>query len=623
MRGMSISRLLSVLISLGILIAAVYSIGGYYLLKKATEKSIEMESLNRTFYVNKEMAGLYNRISDAYESREVEMYEALRYAQRYFKSHGREASLESLKQRLISDHNESIYEVFQINEAYVIDRTTYPNDLGLDFKHWQSPYRLLQDIYDHPGKIDLSMIIHSASYVDMRRFIVQRAEDDSYLIQLGLTLERDYLQQKSIISLQEKIPTLINTRVYQVFGSPRAPKDVERWWMMEIHEHTGNPQMLQDDVSDEFQKIIISMIPSPQSFINRKARQKYYIDLFKEHHYLDSYFYKEERYIHRIVMPLSSRFTLYNESVSLIVMDFDESVGQERLMMMNIMVTLLWAFLLLLTLIAVWLVRSRIIIPLFMMQSQMRMSESVSLSTLPNSDDEVGSISRAYNHLLEDLHREISSNKALLQEFKLFAGNAIHQIRTPLSVIKIALEMMESKNREAEQQIRSSLVSIEHMYDALSYVVQHDKVVYIPEKIDFSELFEMRIKVFTVVAEAHDMRFDIHIEPDLYVSMSRQEAEYLIDNNLSNVIKFSRAGSMMTLSLRRIKSEIMLSFWSYGEMIEDSRLIFKRYFREDKCKRGSGIGLNMVDTICRRYNIMIEVEYLDEQNRFTYYIEAM
>ncbi len=623
MRQLSIRALFFVLLSAGMSIAAIYSFGGYYLLKKETERAIQVESLNRASYAAKEMAGLYDRITDAYKEHESGMYGALKHAQQYFKINGRDASLEALKTQLMMEHEETLYEVFHINDQYVIDRTTYPNDLGLDFKLWENPHKLLDGIFKEPGAIDLSMIIHSASYVDMRRFIVQRAEDDDYLIQLGLTLDRDYLQQHTIISLQKKIPTLLNTRVYQVFGSPRAPKDIERWWMMEVHEKSGNPQMIQDDVSSEFTEILTPMLPVSKSFTNRKERQKYFIELFKEKRYLDTYFWQDKKYVHRVVMPLSSRFSLYNESISLIVIEFDESESQHKLLMMNIMVGFLWLFLGLFVFAALWLVRSRIILPLTLMQTKMRNVEVVSLSKIPCQRDEVGSIARTYNQLLDDLHREIYSNKVLLHEFKVFAGNAIHQIRTPLSVIKIALEMAESQNREAEQQIQASLVSIEHMYDILSYMVQHDKMEYPHQKVDLSALFEKRIAIFHVVADANDIRFNINIEPELFVMMNPIEAEYLVDNNLSNAIKFSKPGSVVTLSLRRSNDELVLTFLSFGDAIDDNVAIFQRHIREDESKGGSGIGLNMVDAICKHNNILIQVDYINEQNQFSYFIEAM
>ncbi len=622
MKYLNIRQLLSLLIGIGIILAVVYSVVGYYYLKQATAKAIEMESLNRAYVVTKQMGGLYDRIANEYEEREGEMYLALKEAQTYFEVNGRGASLEVLKAQLMQGREGSIYDVCLINRRYIIEATTYKADLGLDFHGLPKAHMVLQEVLDDPEMIDLSVVLHSGSYMNMRRYIVQHAVDGEYMVQLGLTLDRDYLEQRSILAIQKDVPTLISTESYQVFSSPRAPLDVERWWSMEFP-----PKAVHEidylKITEFFDKTIRLALDAPDDFSERAKRFRYIAEAFEANNYLDRYFWRDGVYIHWVVMPLYSRFNNYNESINLLVMEFDESASQKTLMTMSVMVTLLWLTLAGLALTVVWLVRYRIIIPLSLLQKKMSENESMPLSNMPNSRDEVGAITRAYNQLLDDLHREIYSNQVLLDQFKTFAGNAIHQIRTPLSVIKIALEMAESQNREAEQQIEASLVSIEHMYDTLSYMVQNEKVEYPPQKIDLSLLFENRIKVFNVVAEANDIAFSANITPGLHVMMNPTEAEYLIDNNLSNTIKFSKPGSVVTLSLRDSGDELILSFLNYGEAIQDVEAVFKRHVREDESKSGSGIGLNMVDTICKHNNILIQVDYANEQNQFSYFIEAM
>ncbi len=619
---LTIRKLLVVIILGGMLIAVTYSLSGYHYLKEATVKAIEMESLNGAYVVTKQMGGLYDRIANEYEEREDEMYLALREAQAYFEVNGRGASLEVLKAQLMQGREGSIYDVFLINRRYIIEATTYKADLGLDFHGLPKAHMVLQEVFDDPEMIDLSVVLHSGSYMNMRRYIVQHAVDGEYMVQLGLTLDRDYLEQRSILAIQKDVPTLISTESYQVFSSPRAPLDVERWWSMEFP-----PKAVHEidylKITEFFDKTIRLALDAPDDFSERSKRFRYIAEAFETKNYLDRYFWRDGVYVHWVAMPLYSRFNNYNESINLLVMEFDESESQRTLLLMNIMVGVLWTLLAILVFMTIWLIRIRIILPLSLLQNKIASEESVLMSKIPNVHDEVGSITRAYNRLLEDLHREIYSNEVIHEQFKVFAGNTIHQIRTPLSVIKIALEMAESQNREAEQQIEASLVSIEHMYDTLSYMVQHDKIEYPAEKIDLSTLFEKRIAVFQVVADANDVEFNMYIEPSLFVMMNPVEAEYLIDNNLSNAIKFSQPGAVVTLSLRRSSSELILSFLNYGEAIHDIEAVFQRHVREDESRSGSGIGLDMVDTICKHNNILVQVDYINEQNQFSYFIEAM
>ena len=622
MKHLSIRRLIILLVSVAVLIGLTYSFVGYYYLKQATEKAIKMESINRAYAVTKQMSGLYNYIATTYINREKDVYLALQEARRYLKEHGRDASLDVLKQQLMKDRNGSIYDVYLINSDYVIEATTYADDLGLDFKHLPKAHAVLLENFDDSKQIDLSPILHSGSDNNMRRYIVQQSMDGEYLVQLGQSLDKKSLEQQKIIAMQTYLPNLLNSETYQIFGWERAPLDIERWWMMEHHDMKVEVTLYDQTISN-FDAMMGEMLELPKGFSKRSVRFNYFRDAFKREAFLERYFWKDGRYIHWIVMPLFTQFNQHMESLNILVMEFDETASQETIKLMNIWVVLLWLFLGLMVAASVWLIQVRVIAVLSQLQQKMRKNESIALETLPNLKDEVGSISRVYNQLLDDLHREIYSNKVLLSEFKTFASNAIHQIRTPLSVIKIALEMAECKNKESEQQIKASLVSIEHMYDTLSYMVQHEKVEYLSEKLDLSALFEKRIAIFNVVALAHDITFSIDIEPNLYVMMNQTEAEYLIDNNLSNAIKFSQPDSTVTLTLRDTGDELLLSFLNYGEAIKDVSSVFKRHVREDESRSGSGIGLNMVDTICKHNNILIQVDYVNKQNQFLYFIEAM
>jgi hypothetical protein len=295
------------------ILAVAYSSVGYYFLKQATEKAIEMESLNRAYAVTKQMGGLYDRIANEYEEREDEMYLALKEAQTYFEVNGRGASLEVLKAQLMQGREGSVYDVFLINRRYIIEATTYKEDLGLDFKGLPKAYMVLQEVFVDPEMIDLSVVLHSGSYMNMRRYIVQHAIDGEYMVQLGLTIDRDYLEQRSILAIQEDVPTLISTESFQVFLSPRAPLDVERWWTME-HHHKSVQVADYDQIIRDFDKVIKTVLDVPDDFSEREKRFRYITEAFETKNYLDRCFWRDGAYIHWVVMPLYSRFNNYNES---------------------------------------------------------------------------------------------------------------------------------------------------------------------------------------------------------------------------------------------------------------------------------------------------------------------
>lgn len=622
-RRLNIRQLLYLLIAIGSVITLIYVSVTYIYIKDVTSSALQKESLNRAYYAAKKTTEAYDKIAYEYRKREGEQYRALEEAQAYFKTNGRQASLEVLKKKLTKGDEGSVYEVLLISKEMIIEQATFKPDIGLDFKKIPEARSILKRVYENPKTIDLSPIFYDNVAVTFKRYIVQRAIDADYLVQLSMQLDKSHALHTSIASLQKDVPNLVNSSLFQIFSDSITPFYVERQWLIEHTLKDKTEWMETRHDLEDFKVMMTPMLTLPNGAVSRAAFSSAISKVLDEEHYLEHYFWLDGRYIHRVLLPFFSYVNTYDDSQHLLVMDFDESEALHTLETMKYLMALLGLFLISLVIAVIWLLRSRIITPLVLIQQQMKQKQNVDLTKIPNRTDEMGSITFTYNQLLSDLKREILSNEELLAEFKIFTANAIHQIRTPLSVIKIALEMLESQNKEAEQQIAASLISIEHMYDSLSYMVQHDKVEYVIEKINLSALFAERVKLFQVVAQANDITFDLHIEPDLFTMMNRMEAEYLIDNNLSNAIKFGEPEKVITLSLRRTKDELILSFVNYGQQIRNVETIFQRHVREDETKHGSGIGLNMVELICKRNNILINVDYKNGQNRFLYYIEPI
>ena len=88
------------------------------------------------------------------------------------------------------------------------------------------------------------------------------------------------------------------------------------------------------------------------------------------------------------------------------------------------------------------------------------------------------------------------------------------------------------------------------------------------------------------------------VEPNLQIFMSKIEAGRLIDNNLSNAVKYSREGGIINLRLFEKSGKIVLVVEDEGEGIKDTSKLWKRYVRDEGVQGGFGLGLNIVQSIC-------------------------
>jgi signal transduction histidine kinase len=177
----------------------------------------------------------------------------------------------------------------------------------------------------------------------------------------------------------------------------------------------------------------------------------------------------------------------------------------------------------------------------------------------------------------------------------------------------------DDTHKEAKLHILSSLVSMEHMYDSLAFTLQNERIELPVSTLNLSSILEERVNLFTPVASSLDTLITATIHNGISVEMNQSELEYLIDNNLSNALKYGQPFKPIILTLRHSPKELILEFVSYGNPIQDTHAIFKRYTRQDESKQGSGIGLHIVATICERYHIVIQVTYGDGKNYFRYF----
>ncbi len=189
-----------------------------------------------------------------------------------------------------------------------------------------------------------------------------------------------------------------------------------------------------------------------------------------------------------------------------------------------------------------------------------------------------------------------------------FFNDAMHELKTPLGVMQLNLETLRKENEsKALRRLFSSMQNMILIYDDIEYHIKHDKATYQPEKIDFSYLLETRIEVFMDLAKVKNITITKDIVPDLFWTINRIELQRVIDNTLSNAIKYSPKNTAITVKLKLESTKLIFSVKDEGVGIKDKKKIFQRYSREDTIQGGFGIGLSIVKHICDKYHISIEI----------------
>lgn len=208
------------------------------------------------------------------------------------------------------------------------------------------------------------------------------------------------------------------------------------------------------------------------------------------------------------------------------------------------------------------------------------------------------------------IKQSIEPYKKLNSYLDEFLKDAMHELKTPIGIARINIDMLSLrlKNDKNILRVKSALKNMTIIYEDLEYYMQQHEVKNIKSSINLSTFLEKRVEFFNDLALSKDITFHKSIKEDIFINFNELEAYRLIDNNLSNAIKYSKNGSNIYISLSKNKNIIELSFKDEGVGIEDTNSIFERYYRGDNISGGFGIGLSIVKNICEKNGILIEVQ---------------
>ena len=202
-----------------------------------------------------------------------------------------------------------------------------------------------------------------------------------------------------------------------------------------------------------------------------------------------------------------------------------------------------------------------------------------------------------------------------------FIKDSMHEINTPLSIINVNIDLFNLKNPKNKylQRIKAATKTLSNIYNDMDYLIKNQQLVFAYEDIDASAFVRERILYFDEVAAMKGIAISADVEDGITLHFNATQLQRIIDNNISNAIKYSYEESRIEVTLRRVEGRCELIFKDYGFGIEDTDKIFDRYYREETGKGGFGIGLNIVKSIMEEAGIELSVASTPKEgSTFTY-----
>ena len=217
---------------------------------------------------------------------------------------------------------------------------------------------------------------------------------------------------------------------------------------------------------------------------------------------------------------------------------------------------------------------------------------------------------------------DITNQKLIEEKQTIYLDDLTHELKTPLSTIIGYLETIDFNNYTIEENknflkiINSKTFEIKNLIDQILKLSETNIANKEILKINIQEILKSTIASYDNLFKKSGISFQIDIESanDKVTSFTSMELEVVINNLLSNALKYTPKGKTVSLKTK-ITSEndlsIIIQDQGIGIPQKDLSRLTERFFRVDQSRNnqtgGHGLGLTIANHILSKNGCVLEI----------------
>ena len=183
---------------------------------------------------------------------------------------------------------------------------------------------------------------------------------------------------------------------------------------------------------------------------------------------------------------------------------------------------------------------------------------------------------------------------------KEFIRDILHDVNTPIASIAVNLKLLQKKFGEhrAFERIWNNIETIGVMRENLHAYLgkkQGEASVF-----DLHDIAAQRMEYFRVLYPS--IQFESQLPKNTICQTHRESFVRILDNLLSNAAKYNKSGGSVSVTMEGN----VLRIRDTGRGIRHPKRAFERHYKEGE--RGMGLGLHIVQRLCRELGIAIALE---------------
>jgi len=199
---------------------------------------------------------------------------------------------------------------------------------------------------------------------------------------------------------------------------------------------------------------------------------------------------------------------------------------------------------------------------------------------------------------------------ASLEAQREFVANASHQLRTPLTGLRLRVEAAADASRspEVSEELRAAEVEIERLTRLLNNLLalaRADQEAPEGRPVDLDEVIAGAAERWRSRADARDQRLEAETRSGVEVLAATEEVGIILDNLIENAIKYSPPGSAIAIEAGRAGRFGTLTVCDEGPGLDESEAerVLERFYRggAGAASPGTGLGLAIVRALSERW----------------------
>lgn len=227
--------------------------------------------------------------------------------------------------------------------------------------------------------------------------------------------------------------------------------------------------------------------------------------------------------------------------------------------------------------------------------------------------DEISKLNQGFNQMARQLAKQDETRQKFISDIS-------HEFQTPLTSIQGFANILKEEDLPKEQRVKYANIILYNSKRLSSLAKNMLQLTLLDrEEIEleistYSLIEQMNRVISTQENQAMEKNIEIEFQvpkKDIVIDGDEQRLEQVWTNIVSNAIKYTNDGGLITISMKKTSKEVEVSIEDTGLGMSKEVVshIFERFYREDKARNveGNGLGLAIVKSIVDLHNGKIDI----------------